>query len=66
MRGSTSWPSCAGATRTPNYVASEPDDANVPVQEPEQVARETLDALGRKPTLFPRRCCGSRTSRFVI
>jgi uncharacterized protein len=47
--------SCAGATRTPNYVASEPDDANVPVQEPGQVARETLDALGRKPTVFPAR-----------
>jgi uncharacterized protein len=47
--------SCAGATRTPNYVASEPDDAKVPVQEPEQVAAETLDALGKKPTLFPAR-----------
>lgn len=45
--------SCAGATRTPNYVASEPDDANVPVQEPEQVATETLSALGKKPTVFP-------------
>ena len=40
--------SCAGATRTPNYVASEPDYAKVPVQEPEQVARETLDALGQE------------------
>ena len=47
--------SCAGATRTPNYIASEPDDANVPVQEPEQVARETLDALGKQPTVFPAR-----------
>ncbi len=47
--------SCAGATRTPNYVASEPEDANVPVQEPEQVAAETLNALGKKPTLFPAR-----------
>ncbi|OBI84486.1 hypothetical protein A5663_11295 [Mycobacterium sp. E740] len=47
--------SCAGATRTPNYLASEPDDANVPVQEPEEVAAETLDALGRKPTVFPAR-----------
>jgi len=45
--------SCAGATRTPNYLASEPDDAKVPVQEPEQVAEETLNALGRKPTVFP-------------
>jgi short-subunit dehydrogenase len=45
--------SCAGATRTPNYVASEPEDANVPVQEPDQVAEETLNALGRKPTVFP-------------
>ena len=47
--------SCAGATRTPNYVASEPEDANVPVQEPEQVAAETLNGLGRKPTVFPAR-----------
>ena len=47
--------SCAGATRTPNYVASEPEDANVPVQEPEQVATETLNALGKKPTVFPAR-----------
>ncbi len=45
--------SCAGATRTPNYVASEPADGSVPVQEPEQVAEETLNALGRKPTVFP-------------
>jgi short-subunit dehydrogenase len=45
--------SCAGATRTPNYVASEPDDAKVPVQEPEQVAAETLTALGKRPTVFP-------------
>jgi short-subunit dehydrogenase len=47
--------SCAGATRTPNYIASEPEDSNVPVQEPEQVAAETLNALGKKPTLFPAR-----------
>ena len=47
--------SCAGATRTPNYLASEPADGNVPVQEPEQVASETLHALGKKPTLFPAR-----------
>jgi len=46
---------CAGATRTPNYVASEPADSNVPVQEPGNVAEETLNALGRKPTLFPAR-----------
>lgn len=45
--------SCAGATRTPNYLASEPADGNVPVQEPEQVATATLNALGKKPTLFP-------------
>jgi hypothetical protein len=36
-------------------VASEPKDANVPVQEPEQVATETLNALGKKPTVFPAR-----------
>ena len=47
--------SCAGATRTPNYVASEPADGHVPVQEPEQVANETLNALGKQPTLFPAR-----------
>jgi hypothetical protein len=36
-------------------VASEPADGNVPVQEPEQVADETLSALGKQPTLFPAR-----------
>jgi short-subunit dehydrogenase len=51
--------SCAGATRTPNYVASEPADSNVPVQEPEHVAEQTLNALGKKPTLFPARVLGA-------
>lgn len=50
--------SCAGATRTPNYVQSEPEDAKVPVQEPEDVAEATLDALGKGPTLFPARVLG--------
>ena len=45
--------SCAGATRTPNYVASEPEDANVPVQEPEQVATETLNASGEEADGVP-------------
>jgi hypothetical protein len=33
---------------------------------PEQVAAETLDARGRKPTLFLRAGCDSPTLRFAI
>ncbi len=47
--------SCAGATRTPNYEQSEPEDAKVPVQEPRDVVEDTLDSLGKGPTVFPAR-----------
>jgi short-subunit dehydrogenase len=43
----------AGATRTPNYVASKPRSAGAPVMEPEAVAAEALAALGRKPSMIP-------------
>lgn len=47
---------CAGATRTPNYLASLPANApKMPEQEPEEVAREALDALGRGPICVPGR-----------
>jgi uncharacterized protein len=48
----------AGATRTPNYARSLPaagDLPYVPMQEPEAVAREALDALGRGPLRIPGR-----------
>ncbi len=43
---------CAGATATPNYEKSNPSAKGsrmVPVQTPEEVAREALDYLGRGP-----------------
>ena len=40
----------AGATRTPGYAASKPR-ANVPLMEPQEVARAALDALGTRPSI---------------
>ncbi len=43
---------CAGATRTPGYVSTEPRSGgrmSAPVMEPEAVAAEALDALGHGP-----------------
>ena len=44
---------CAGATRTPNYVASRPRRGRVdaPEMEPEEVASEALAALGSRASL---------------
>jgi hypothetical protein len=39
----------AGATRTPGYAASRPR-RSVPLMEPEDVARQALDALGHGPS----------------
>lgn len=50
--------SCAGATRTPNYEASEPQKTGsitIPVMEPTAVAKETFAALGDKPSFIPGR-----------
>ena len=47
--------SVAGATDTPGYRASEPAGekaSKVPVMRPEEVVAETLDALGRTPSLI--------------
>jgi hypothetical protein len=41
-----------GATRTPNYEATEPV-GRVPLMEPEPVVRCALDALGSKPSVVP-------------
>jgi short-subunit dehydrogenase len=43
----------AGATRTPNYVASKPRSAGAPVMEPEAVAAAAIAALGKKPSMIP-------------
>ncbi len=43
----------AGATRTPNYVASRPRSAGAPVMEPAAVAAEAIAALGHKPSMIP-------------
>lgn len=48
--------SCAGRTRTPGYEASRPARPPLflpPVLEPELVAEESLQALGRRPSLIP-------------
>lgn len=42
----------AGATRTPNYEASQPN-GKVPLMEPEAVARRALDSLGKRPSVVP-------------
>lgn len=41
----------AGATRTPAYERSKPAVESAPVQEPEEVAREALAALGKTPSV---------------
>ena len=45
--------SCAGATRTPGYLAITPHASGVPEMSPEAVAEASLAALGRRPTLLP-------------
>jgi len=49
---------CAGATRTPNYRASNPRPMGLlsaPVMEPEDAVAQALAALGRGPTSIPGR-----------
>jgi len=56
---------CAGATLTPNYQQSSPVKAGgVPVQSPEDVAREALDYLGRGPLLITGRM--NRAASFLL
>jgi short-subunit dehydrogenase len=43
----------AGATRTPAYERSNPQTSPAPMMDPEQVAAEALDALGKKPSMVP-------------
>jgi short-subunit dehydrogenase len=42
----------AGATRTPNYEASQPQ-GKVPTMEPAAVAERALNSLGRRPSVVP-------------
>ena len=49
---------CAGATRTPKYLAGQPDGGSsmfVPEMEPDAVVREALAALGSRPSMTPGR-----------
>jgi short-subunit dehydrogenase len=46
---------CAGATRTPNYLRTRAEGGAPGEQDPEDVAREALAALGRGPVLIPGR-----------
>jgi short-subunit dehydrogenase len=43
----------AGATRTPGYAASQPRPSRVPLLDPNHVAKKTLAALGRGPSIVP-------------
>src|SRR5215216_2363249 len=46
----------SGAVKTPNYVASEPEQTgrfSDSTMEPDQVVREAMDALGRQPFVIP-------------
>lgn len=43
----------AGGIRTPNYLDSNPRNEPMPPMEPEDVAREALDALGSGPNVIP-------------
>jgi len=57
----------AGATRTPNYVASSPKQTgnfSEATLEPEQVVREALNALGRQPYVIPGR--SNRVISFIM
>lgn len=44
---------CAGATRTPGWERSAPNEAGTHVMTPDEVVEETLAALGRGPVLVP-------------
>jgi len=60
-------PFVAGATTTPNYLRSEPNDAgawNPPRMSPESVAREALAALGKGPRAVAGRA--NRVALFVM
>lgn len=55
---------CAGATRTPGYEKTKPKHAGVlspPIMEPEDVAKEALDALGSGPSYVV-----GRSNRMVV
>lgn len=57
----------AGSIKTPNYLASEPEQTGGPgdmAMDPEQVAHEALNALGQGPYVIPGRI--NRISSFVM
>jgi uncharacterized protein len=58
---------CAGATSTPNFINSSPEKNGFfapRVQNPEEVANECLDKLGKQPSLIPGR--GNRFASFFM
>ena len=57
----------SGAVKTPNYVASEPEQTgrfSDSTMAPDQVVREAMDALGRQPFVIPGRM--NRFASFVM
>jgi uncharacterized protein len=58
---------CAGATSTPGYINTRPEKTSLftpRVLRPEEVARECLDNLGRKPSFITGR--GNRIASFIM
>ena len=58
---------CAGATSTPNFIKTKPEKSNFfapRVQSPEEVVRECMKQLGRKPSFITGR--GNRFASFIM
>ena len=55
---------CPGATRTPQYLASQPRPSIAPTMEPADAVREALAALGRRPSAIAGR--SNRIAAFVM
>ena len=58
---------CAGATATPNFIQSKPEDAGIfapKVQKPEEVVKECLKKLGKQPSFISG--TGNKFASFIM
>ncbi len=58
---------CAGATRTPNFIKTDPGETSIfapRVQLPHEVVRECMKALGKRPSIITGR--GNRIASFIM
>jgi len=58
---------CAGATRTPAYLATNPENPGIlsaPLMDPAAVVKEALDSLGKAPSIVPGRA--NRVATFLM